>query len=166
LVGEEVEDAHLVIIGPDYEGYQSRVEDMISQLDLGRRVTFTGVLTGQNKINALAAADVAVFPAYTETFGFSALEAMACCTPVVISSGASLSSEAALAGAAFVSSPEPRLLAATILRVLRDPGSARAVGAIGERMVRNRFSWEHVTPEFIRLYTAAATANIKPLGRF
>ena len=164
VVSDQLEDAHLVIIGPDHEGYRSAVEELTSQLHLGDRVTFTGALFGQDKIDALAAADVAVFPAYTETFGFSALEAMACGTPVVISSGASLSSEAASAGGAFVSSPTPDELAKSILGVLRDP-DARRVGARGERLIRSRFSWDHVTPQFIRLYEAAARANTKPLAR-
>ena len=163
LLRTEISDAHLVVIGPDYEGYRAVVERMIAQYGLGSRVTFTGPLIGPDKVNALASAAVAVFPAYTETFGFSALEAMACGIPVILSSAASLSSEAALAGAAVVSHPEPNALADAVVAVLRDHTTAHAVGDAGERFVRSRFSWQQLAPRFISLYTAAVNADVRSL---
>ena len=159
VVAKRRPDVHLVIIGPDHEGYRATIEAMISELGLRERVTFTGVLAGQRKIGALAAADVAVFPSYTETFGFSMLEAMACGVPVVISSGASLSSEAAKAGGAFLAAPNRNALAKAIFDVLAEPRTAKAVAVAGERFVNERFSWRRVATAFIDLYSTAVNGR-------
>ncbi|MGI9412754.1 MAG: glycosyltransferase family 4 protein [Hyphomicrobiales bacterium] len=45
-------------------------------------VTFTGYRTGEPLVEALAAADVFVFPSCTDTFGLVMLEALACGVPV------------------------------------------------------------------------------------
>jgi glycosyltransferase involved in cell wall biosynthesis len=53
--------------------------------DLKRRfpdVEFLGYLENEGLVNALAAADVMVFPSWTDTFGLVMLEAMACGVPV------------------------------------------------------------------------------------
>jgi glycosyltransferase involved in cell wall biosynthesis len=44
---------------------------------------FTGILTGDDLIDAYNAADVFVFPSQSETFGLAPLEAMACGLPVI-----------------------------------------------------------------------------------
>lgn len=49
----------------------------------GTQAHFTGILTGQDLLDAYNAADVFVFPSLSETFGLAPLEAMACGLPVV-----------------------------------------------------------------------------------
>jgi phosphatidylinositol alpha 1,6-mannosyltransferase len=44
---------------------------------------FTGVLRGEDLIDAYTAADIFVFPSQSESFGLAPLEAMACGLPVV-----------------------------------------------------------------------------------
>lgn len=44
---------------------------------------FSGILTGEDLIDAYNAADVFVFPSQSETFGLAPLEAMACGLPVI-----------------------------------------------------------------------------------
>jgi glycosyltransferase involved in cell wall biosynthesis len=73
----ESAQTHLVLVGdgparPDLE-----------RALRGRRVTFTGYLTGESLARAYASADVFAFPSLTETFGQVVLEAMASGLPVV-----------------------------------------------------------------------------------
>lgn len=63
---------HVVGDGPDLELLKHRYPD----------AHFTGFLTGAPLTDALAAADVFVFPSKTDTFGLVILEAMACGLPV------------------------------------------------------------------------------------
>lgn len=68
---------HLAFVGdgPDRE----RLERLFGS----ERVTFTGVLRGEDLADAYAAADVFVFPSTTDTLGLVLLEAMACGVPIV-----------------------------------------------------------------------------------
>ncbi len=66
--------------GPD----RSDCERLARELDLQKDVIFLGKQDGLGKI--LSAADVFLMPSQSESFGLSALEAMACSVPVVSSS--------------------------------------------------------------------------------
>lgn len=72
-------DARLLLVGdgPD----RARVQELATQLGLSEQVTFLGEQTDIAGI--LADADIFVLPSETESFGLSALEAMACGLPVV-----------------------------------------------------------------------------------
>ena len=50
------------------------------------RATFTGFLGGRQKIAALADSDLLVMPSRYEIFGMTAIDALACRTPVLLSS--------------------------------------------------------------------------------
>jgi glycosyltransferase involved in cell wall biosynthesis len=72
-------DIHLIIIG---EGpYRDAFEKQLSDLP----ATFTGVLTGAELSQAIASADVKLFPSTTDTWGNAPLEAQASGLPVVVS---------------------------------------------------------------------------------
>ncbi len=68
---------HVVLVGegPD----RGRLEEVFA----GSRVTFAGVLRGEELAEAYAAADVFVFPSDTDTLGLVLLEAMATGLPIV-----------------------------------------------------------------------------------
>lgn len=78
-------DVHLVITGPDNDGYGDKVKQWIDEKNLNNRVTFTGMLTGKDKLEVLNDANVFVLPSYSENFGISVIEAMISGLPVVIS---------------------------------------------------------------------------------
>jgi glycosyltransferase involved in cell wall biosynthesis len=65
--------------------FESKVRAFIRMYSLTEHVQFTGVLTGNDKINAFANADIFCFPSFfeAETFGLVALEAMQFGLPVV-----------------------------------------------------------------------------------
>lgn len=77
-------DAHLVIAGPDHgAGAAARAE--VASRHLEDRVHFTGFLTGDAKLAALAAADLFVRPGAEDGCSLAVLEAMACHLPVLVS---------------------------------------------------------------------------------
>lgn len=67
-------------------GSKMVVGDGPARADLERRfgkdIRFVGFKRGQELVDTLACADVAVFPSYTETFGLTTVEALACGIPV------------------------------------------------------------------------------------
>jgi glycosyltransferase involved in cell wall biosynthesis len=76
---------HLVLAGPDQIHWQHELERKATSLGVSDRVTWTGMLTGDDKWSAFAAAEVFVLPSHQENFGIVVAEALACSLPVLIS---------------------------------------------------------------------------------
>lgn len=81
------EDTVLVMVGEDM-GFKKTLVKMVDDLGVQDKVIFTGGLYGQDKLEALVDADVAVFPSRAEQgLPFAALEAIMCGTPIIVSRG-------------------------------------------------------------------------------
>ncbi len=78
-------ERHLVLAGPDREGWKSRLAELASRRVVGQRVHFPGMLQGGAKWGAYCAATVFALPSHQENFGIAVAEALACGTPVLIS---------------------------------------------------------------------------------
>ena len=72
----------LEIVGPDNEGYEAEMKALAQQLSL-QRVEFRGPLFGREKYAAYARADAYVLPSWSENFGYTVAEALACGTPAI-----------------------------------------------------------------------------------
>jgi glycosyltransferase involved in cell wall biosynthesis len=76
---------HLVMAGPDPSNWQEELQRPLLATRLERRVTWTGMLTGDLKWGALFASEAFVLPSHQENFGIAVAEALACGVPVLIS---------------------------------------------------------------------------------
>ena len=83
-VREELPDAKLTIIGPDWEGLQTGLEQRAAMLGVGDSVKFTGVISQEEMLAALASARLFVSASEYEAFGLSTVEAMATGTVPVV----------------------------------------------------------------------------------
>jgi glycosyltransferase involved in cell wall biosynthesis len=80
-------DARLVIAGPDDgDGCLERIRRLIAERKVEGRVVLLGPLFGREKLEALVDADLFVLPSRHESFGNAAAEAIACGTPVLLTS--------------------------------------------------------------------------------
>ena len=77
-------DAFLLIAGKDV-GEKSSLDVLIKNNNLSNNVFFVGEITGQEKVDFLANADLFVLPSYTENFGNVYIESLAAGTPIVAS---------------------------------------------------------------------------------
>ena len=77
-------DACLVVAGNDMGG-GSRLRTLARSLGVESRTTFTGLLEGRDRLEALADAEVLVYPSQDEIFGLVPLEALLAGTPVIVS---------------------------------------------------------------------------------
>jgi len=143
---------HLVIAGPDSEGTRARLDPLIAQLGIAQEITFTGLLRGELKWSALAAAHVFVLPSYSEGFSVAVLEALGAAVPVIVSEGCNLP-EIADRGCGWVVAPETPAVAAALAEALRATASERARrGANGRRLVEQRFAWPIVASQMASVY--------------
>ncbi len=152
-VGRRCDDVHLVIGGPDNDGYSREVKDWLRGEGVLAKTTFAGMLLGELKAATLAAADLFVLPSYTENFGIAVVEAMAAGLPVVISNKVNIWREVEEAGAGLVVNPEAHEVAGAILKLLEEPTLGKKMGERGRRLARESFSWDAAGDQLVALYT-------------
>ena len=147
-------DLHLVIAGPD-DGMRREVEGWVAKAGVGHRVTFTGMLDHQRKLEAFRDSAMFVLPSYSENFGIAVVEAMACGVPVAISDKVNIWREVAEAGAGLVGTTAVASVAEQIRRLARDPDAA-AMGARGRRLVEGKYAWNRIAADLESVYRSLA----------
>lgn len=78
-------DTHLVIAGPDEQGWRRDLLSLAAAAGVADKVHFPGMLQGGAKWGAFYSAEAFVLPSHQENFGVAVVEALACGTPVLIS---------------------------------------------------------------------------------
>ncbi len=151
-------DARLVIAGPD-EGMRARLESMADE-----RVIFTGLLTGQERLDALAAADLLTLPARGEGLPMVALEAMAAGLPLILAPGCNLP-QATARGAALEVAPETGPLTEALEHLLADAALRERMGRAGRALARENFAWDAIAARYEALYSALVAGSHASQGR-
>jgi glycosyltransferase involved in cell wall biosynthesis len=126
-VGDSI--LRLVVAGPSAdESYLVRLQHLAARS--AGRVAFTGMLRGNLKWGAFAAADAFVLPSHQENFGIAVVEALACGVPVLISNKVNIWREIEHAGAGYVDADDlagtTRLLERWVATSEQDRQSLRA----------------------------------------
>ena len=144
-------DLHLLIVGPDNDGYRSQVERLLESEMVIERTTFTGMLTERWKLAALSRADICAIPSYSEGMSIVVLEAMACGLPVVITRQCHFP-EVAEAKAGIIIEPNADQLADALNKLLDDQKLCKEMGENGRRLIMEKFTWDKIADQMIRLY--------------
>jgi glycosyltransferase involved in cell wall biosynthesis len=76
---------HLVMAGPDQTGWTATLRVQAEKLGIADRISWPGMLQGDDKWGAFYAAEVFCLPSHQENFGIVVAEALACGKPVLIS---------------------------------------------------------------------------------
>jgi glycosyltransferase involved in cell wall biosynthesis len=133
--------------------------DTVQRLGLADQVTFLGFVPEDELPLWYNAARLFAFPSLYEGFGLPVLEAMACGTPVITSTAASLP-EVAGQAARMVAPLDSEGLAHEMERVLDDPQIRMEMRAAG-RIQASRFSWRAMTDQTVASY-ARALNGVQP----
>lgn len=151
-----VPEAHLVVAGNDEERYTRELIELVEKLGFSDRISFIGPVHGEAKWNLLRSADVFALTSYSENFGNSVLEAMACGVPVVVTTGVGLASTVAADATGRVVDGTPAAIGSAIQELLLDPHTRCRLGRNGSRIVAEKFSWSNIAREMIDLYSEVA----------
>jgi glycosyltransferase involved in cell wall biosynthesis len=159
-LGGEGFGQRLVVAGrPPADGSDVEANARAAAADLpgaAQRVTFLGEVAAADLASLMAGADVYCLPSLYEGFGLTALEAMACGTPVVVSDRGALPEVVGDAG--LVVAPEPDAVAGALRSVLSDPQLAADLGRRGRERAA-RFTWELTADGWLDVVRAAAGAR-------
>ncbi|MFA5870340.1 MAG: glycosyltransferase [Candidatus Paceibacterota bacterium] len=112
---EEMEDAQLVIAGPDENTLHS-LQNIIRDLNISNRVIFTGLVSGNDRLMLLREARVFALTSYSENFGMAPAEALAVGVPIVISEYVGISDVVSQYGAGSVVSLNEKVIAEALLQ--------------------------------------------------
>lgn len=158
VVERFVEEVEFVIVGEDESRsgeYRARVERLVSELGLARRVLLTGRL--EDVAGVVASLDVFVSASHSESFGIAMVEAMACGVPVVATAtmGAREIVEDGVTGL-IVPVGDAGALSAAVVTLLKDEARRLALGSRARESARERFSLERMIEATERVYAEAA----------
>jgi glycosyltransferase involved in cell wall biosynthesis len=155
----------LRIVGRPYHEEYLR---LLHRLAKGKDVTFVTDASDDDILREYRSAEISVLPSvnttvYGETtmlpelLGFTAMEAMACGTPVLCSDVGALSEVVVDGVTGFLVPPnDPEALRARIRLLLGDPGRAAQLGAAARQRIVDRFTWDAVAERCLAAYGKAA----------
>jgi glycosyltransferase involved in cell wall biosynthesis len=151
-LAKERDDVHLLIVGNDEGGYEKKVKGWLKDEGVFDRVTFTGILTGREKLEAYAGSDIFVLPSYSENFGMVVVEAMACGLPVVISNQVAIHREVKNANAGFIIQPNSKQLYEAMIRLLDDKKGFLRIKERAKDLVKQRFAIDKIADTTAKLF--------------
>jgi glycosyltransferase involved in cell wall biosynthesis len=140
---------YLVAAGEGDEKYKDELTRMTRQLNLGDRILFTGMVTGQAKLALLHHCAFMVLPSRSEGLPLAVLEALACGKPVILTPDCNIPS-VAQAGAGLEVALEAEPLAAAMTRLWNEADSRLEMSEKALKLVEAKFSWERVARETVR----------------
>lgn len=159
----EIPDTQLLVAGGppaaslDGDREVRRLRGLAAAAGVSDRVTFTGQVPHQDVPALLRSADVVVSDPWYEPFGIVALEAMACGIPAVVSAvGGHLDTVTDGVTGLLVPPRDPAALAASLRRLLADPGLRAALGAAGVARARSRYCWDKIAADTLAVYAGLA----------
>lgn len=152
LVVQKYPEAILAFVGPDNEGYGLKVRRWCKEQGIQDKVYHVDHLGFENVKEAYVDANVFVLPSYTENFGLTVIEAIACGTPVVISDQVNICQEIQKLGAGIVVGLDPREMADAICLVLDNKRAAKVMGERGRAAAETCYTWARVVEQLTQVY--------------
>jgi L-malate glycosyltransferase len=142
-------DAVLLMVGEGPE--RSSAQALARRLGIHDRLRFLGIQQGMEEIVGMA--DVLLLPSELESFGLSALEAMAAAVPVVGSDAGGLPEVVKHTETGFLLPVgDVEGMATRTLEILKDDERRREMGAAGRRRAESLFNADRVVSHYERVY--------------
>lgn len=140
--------------GPGDEQFVERMRDRLHSKALLGDVEFHQNVSRQEKQAFLKSLSVLSVPAqFGESFGFYVIEAMAAGVPVVQPRCSSFPELIEMTGGGISYDHNgPESLVAAIEKLLHDPSKAKAIGLKARKVVREKFSIQHMADQMVALY--------------
>jgi len=151
-VAKVVPQARFIVVGDG--PLRAELEVLVRRLCMKRNVRFLGFRSDPRALIELL--DVLVVPSLTEGAPLVVLEAMAAGVPIVASAVGGIPDQIRHEGEGLLVPPgDPAALGDAVLRLLRDPGLARRMGAAGCRKAATVFSHAKMVARTEDVYRAA-----------
>jgi len=141
---------------------QKILDDLKAQathLGLDDRVKFGGFVAENEMADYYRASDAFVLSSRYEPFGMTAIEAMACGAPTVVTTHGGLYRAVTFGRHALYADPfDKEDLGITIVKVLKHPRLSARLARMGAHKARSLFTWTGIAQQLISLIEERATA--------
>ncbi len=149
----------LVVVGRGYpQSGDAESGPLVAQLGLGGHVHFVGAVPDDELPLFYSAADAYVLPSLHEGFGIPCLEAMACGTPVIATSGGALPEVVGDAGYLLADPRDHGELSLALERLVYDEDTRRRLIRRGLQRV-GEFSWGESARKMLSVYRSVMEEN-------
>ncbi|MBI3850531.1 MAG: glycosyltransferase [Verrucomicrobia bacterium] len=136
------------------------LKELVAELGLNDRVRFGSFIPDDQLADYYRAADVFVLSSRYEPFGMTAIEAMACGTPTVVTVHGGLYRAVTFGRHALYADPFDREdLGIMILKVLKHPRLRLRLARMGAHKARSLFTWTGVAQQLVALVEHRATES-------
>lgn len=162
IIARKRKDAHLLIVGDGQESFKDKIKKWFQDEDVLDRTTFTGMLTGKEKLEAYSGSDIFTLPSHSESFGMVIVEAIACGLPVVISDTVGIFNEIqqSKSGLVFPSGDWGKLSEA-IIKLLDDENLAKQINKNGQKLIKENFEINETADKMIEVFKSVLTKKQK-----
>ncbi len=137
----------LLIAGPD-EGEEQKLKNLILDLELERSIYLVGSISGQDKIDFLANADLFVLPSHNENFGNVYIESLASGTPIIASTGTPWEEVEAYNCGRWVENSAEKTTSAILEMLKKDRKEMR----INSKKLAQKYDWKYIAMQFRDVY--------------
>jgi mannosylfructose-phosphate synthase len=165
LVATRIDNAmlHLAVGGnelsPKEKTLLSELKAQVSRLGLTDRVVFSGYVADSDLADYYRAADEFVLSSRYEPFGMTAIEAMACGTPTVVTTHGGLYRAVTFGRhALYADAFDKEDLGISIVKILKHPRLAQRLARMGAHKARSLFTWTGIAQQLVSLIEERATA--------
>ncbi|HJQ24983.1 MAG TPA: N-acetyl-alpha-D-glucosaminyl L-malate synthase BshA [Blastocatellia bacterium] len=148
----------LVMCGDGPE--RADAEQLAVRLGVDDFVQFVGKQPQSEVRDYLSVADLFLLPSQSESFGLSALEAMACCVPVIATRVGGVPEVVEDGGCGYLFEiGDANGMAQAALRLLNDEALHQRFGARGREIALTRFTTDKIIPQYEALYQRIVTSD-------
>ncbi|RWK62582.1 glycosyltransferase [Mesorhizobium sp.] len=158
VVAPRVPDAvlRLAVGGENMDEQEQKIlkqlREQVEQLGLRDRVVFSGYVADEDLADTYRAADMFVLSSRYEPFGMTAIEAMACGTPTVVTIHGGLYRGISYGRHALFGDPfDKEDLGITIVKPMKHPRLYGRLGRMGAHKARSLFTWTGIAQQLVSL---------------
>ena len=145
-----VPDCRLTVVGRG--DHMATFVDEVAASGCAQRIHVIGKVERGRAPELFRSHDVYCLPSFGEPYGMTALEAMSCALPVVVTDAGGLTHIVPAEGGLRVPPGDAKALAMALVTVLRSPDLRRAMGAANRTHVEQHCTWTRVVDALEEVY--------------